>query len=224
MKPQLLVACDFDGTVTRQDTLVEILNQHGDPHWRRIQDQVVAGELPIREGLALEMATVTAGAETLKRLLRQRIRLDPSFPPFLSRMRDRGIPVILMSGGFDFCVQAVLESAGLFPLPELSNRLVEQPEIPEGKPGRWRVEFPFPSDRCPDCGHCKGDSIRDWNAQGYTTVFAGNGVTDRCGAKAATLTFAKEELLSWSQTHGVKAAPFKSFDDLEKELTRRGWL
>jgi 2-hydroxy-3-keto-5-methylthiopentenyl-1-phosphate phosphatase len=241
MKPQLLVACDFDGTVTRQDTLVEILDTYGSPNWRQIQDRVVSGEMSIREGLQHEMASVKATANQLKTLLRERVSIESTFVPFLHKMRVRGIPVVLLTGGFDLCVETVLEKNRLGPLPALSNRLIptfssvsnetgggsrpkngDQPE--EKEQAGWQVQFPFPSDRCQACGYCKADPIRDWNRKGYKTIFIGNGVTDRCPAAEATLTFAKEELLDWSESEGIAAVPFETFNDVEDNLRKRKWL
>ena len=217
MKTQLLIACDFDGTVTRQDTLVEILDLYGSARWREIQNEVVSGKLSIREGLQAEMGAVRANLEQIKDLLANRVELEPSFQPFLRKMRGLGIPLILLSGGFDLCVEAVLTNAGLWPLPFLANRLRRHN-------GCWAVEFPYPSPNCSACGHCKGDPIRGWNQQGFTTIFVGNGVTDHCAAQQAKLTFAKEELLSWCQTQAIPAVSFRTFDDVDGELIQRGWL
>ena len=217
MKPQLLIACDFDGTITRQDTLVEILNRYGSPTWTSVQDKVVSGEVSIREGLRSEMGSVRASRAELERLLGERVQLDPTFPGFLRRMRLRGIPVVLVTGGFDLCVETVMAQSGLWPVPFLANRLREAGT-------GWDVDFPYPSDTCTACGHCKGDPVRKWRAQGYTTVFAGNGVTDRCAAAAASLTFAKEELETWCLREAVPAVRFGNFDDIQEELKRREWL
>ena len=217
MKQPLLIACDFDGTVTSQDTLVEILDRYGSPAWRQVQDEVVAGTLSIREGLQSQMHSVRADAQELELLLKERVAVAPSFTPFFETMRRKGIPVILLSGGFDLCVEIVMKGAGLWPLPFLSNRLLRTNES-------WSVEFPYPSSGCEDCGHCKGDPVRTWRQQGFTTVFVGNGVTDRCGAKAANLTFAKDELFSWCRSQGIDSMGFESFADVEQELARRGWL
>ena len=214
--PQLLITCDFDGTVTRQDTLVEILNAFGAPTWHRVQSQVVSGELSIREGLEKEMGGVRATPEELKLVL-SGIEVEPSFPPFVKAMRARGVPLVLLSGGFDLCVETVLARAHLWPLPTLANRLHKSN-------GAWHVEFPFPSLQCSACGHCKADPIRMWNDQGYTTVFVGNGVTDRCAAQAAQITFANDELSRWCRAHGIEALAFQDFHDIEQELMRRGWL
>ncbi len=217
MKPQLLVACDFDGTVTRQDTLVEILNRFGSPSWTEVQDRVVSGQVSIREGLASEMASVRASRDELQQLLSETIQLDPTFPKFLRRMRERGVPVVLITGGFDLCVETVMVQSGLWPVPYLANRLSHSN-------GCWQVDFPYPSLTCSACGHCKGDPVRNWRAQGYTTVFVGNGVTDRCAAMAADLTFAKDELAVWCRREGIAAVPFENFDQIRNELEKRSWL
>ena len=217
MKARLLIACDFDGTVTRQDTLVEILNRFGSPAWTRVQEQVVAGELSIREGLQSEMGSVRATREELEQLLSTRIEVDPSFPGFLKSMRAQGIPVVLISGGFDLCMETVMVQAGLWPIPSLGNRLLQSN-------GSWRVDFPYTSSTCTSCGHCKADPIRNWGHQGYTTVFVGNGVTDRCAAMAASLTFAKDELGQWCRREEIPAIPFQTFDDVQQELRKREWI
>lgn len=217
MSLPLLIACDFDGTVTRQDTLVEILNRFGHSRWPEIQERVVAGELSIREGLRSEMGSVRATEAELSELLSSRIEVDPTFPSFLQGMRRKGIPVVVLTGGFDFCVETVLRAAGLWPVPMLANRL-------HPRDGGWQVDFPYPSARCAACGHCKGDPIREWVSRGYTTVFVGNGVTDRCAAQAAALTFAKDELSPWCKDQGIPAVDFHSFKDVQKELEKREWL
>ncbi len=217
MKPPLLISCDFDGTVTRQDTLVEILNTYGSGHWHDIQKKVAVGEMSIREGLQAEMSTVQADETALKELLTRRVEMDPSFSPFLKTVRAQGIPLVLLSGGFDLCVETVLAEKGLGPLPYLANRLYR-------KNGSWGVEFPYPSVTCQDCGHCKGDPILSWKAQGYTTVFVGNGVTDRCAVRAADLTFAKDDLATWCRSQGIPAVSYQTFTDVQHDLEGRGWL
>ncbi len=217
MKPNILISCDFDGTITRNDTLVEILDQYGSPRWREVQAKVVSGEMTIREGLQREMGSIQADMEQIKQLLKTRVELDPGFPAFFQEMRTLGVPVIILSGGFDLCVETVMGRHGLWPVPYLANRLHQIN-------GSWEVEYPYPSAACSACGHCKGDPIREWNRQGYTTVFIGNGVTDRCAALEASVTFAKDELGSWCRTQKIAAVAFKSFTEIREELAHRGWL
>ncbi len=217
MAPRLLIACDFDGTVTRQDTLATILDAFGSSSWRRLQERVVSGEVSIREGLMAEMGSVRASQEELVGLLSRRVEVEPSFSAFLQATRRQGVPLVCLTGGFDLCVEAILRKEGLWPLPYLANRLVRTN-------GAWHVEFPYESLTCTACGHCKADPIRAWNEEGYTTVFVGNGVTDRCPARVASLTFAKDELARWCQGQGLPWVPYDNFSDVEQELRRRNWL
>ena len=213
----LLIACDFDGTITRQDTLVEILDRYGSSGWAKIQARVVSGEISIREGLSSEMQSVQATREQIQQLLSARIEMDPTFPDFFHTMRRQGIPLVILTGGFDLCVETVFKKSGLWPVPLLSNRL----RLNEGC---WQVDFPYASARCESCGHCKGDSVRNWVRRGHATVFIGNGVTDRCAAEAAELTFAKDELGTWCRKRGIPAVPFETFTDIHQELKKRQWL
>ena len=215
-KSAILVTCDFDGTITRQDTLVEVLDSYGSSHWRQIQDRVVSGNLSIREGLEAEMGSVRATLEQIREVL-ERVEIEPTFPPFLRSMRKGGIPVVLLSGGFDLFVEMVLRKEKLWPLPVLANRLIRTN-------GCWHVEFPFPSTRCSACGHCKADPIRSWNSQGYLTAFIGNGVTDRCAVREARISFAKDELYLWCQKEAVPAQSFRGFHEVEEKLKTQGWL
>ena len=75
MRPRLLIACDFDGTITCHDTLVEILDRFGAPDWRKIHDRVVSGEISIREGLELEMDSVRSGPDEVRQHLSTQVEL-----------------------------------------------------------------------------------------------------------------------------------------------------
>jgi 2-hydroxy-3-keto-5-methylthiopentenyl-1-phosphate phosphatase len=45
-------------------------------------------------------------------------------------------------------------------------------------------------------------------------VFVGNGLSDRCGARAADFTFAKDDLAGFCAQEGIRFQPFASFDDV----------
>ena len=56
--------------------------------------------------------------------------------------------------------------------------------------------------------------MRDWRARGYRTVLVGDGMSDRCGARAADRVLARGALLDWCRGEGIDARPFQSFDDV----------
>jgi HAD superfamily phosphoserine phosphatase-like hydrolase len=137
--------------------------------------------------------------------------LDPHFAPFARRALARGDRVAVVSEGFDFYVRDLLERAGLGDLPWSANRLLFED-------GRVRPEFPSLEGGCGRCGNCKGAHVRMWREQGYGTVLIGDGLSDRCGARAADQVLARRDLLAWCRAQGIAATPFEDFADIQASV------
>jgi 2-hydroxy-3-keto-5-methylthiopentenyl-1-phosphate phosphatase len=45
-------------------------------------------------------------------------------------------------------------------------------------------------------------------------IYVGDGLSDRCGARAADIVFARGALLDWCRSEGVEARPFHGFGGL----------
>jgi 2-hydroxy-3-keto-5-methylthiopentenyl-1-phosphate phosphatase len=102
-----------------------------------------------------------------------------------------------------------LERAGLGDLPWSANRVRIE--------GRRAIpEFPYAADSCGSCGSCKGARVRAHRARGRTVVFVGDGLSDRCGARAADRVHARSSLLRWCRENGIAAEPFAGFADLTR--------
>jgi 2-hydroxy-3-keto-5-methylthiopentenyl-1-phosphate phosphatase len=56
--------------------------------------------------------------------------------------------------------------------------------------------------------------VRELEARDREVVFVGDGMSDRCGAKAANRVFAKDALWEWCQSSGLRAEAFTGFADL----------
>ncbi|MGH7724962.1 MAG: hypothetical protein ACREOU_05990, partial [Candidatus Eiseniibacteriota bacterium] len=48
------------------------------------------------------------------------------------------------------------------------------------------------------------------------TVFIGDGLSDRCGARAADVVYAKGDLLAFCRDAGIPARPFANFEDVAR--------
>jgi nitrite reductase/ring-hydroxylating ferredoxin subunit len=67
---------------------------------------------------------------------------------------------------------------------------------------------------CGECGSCKG-AVMAQRRNGYDrTVFVGDGLSDRCGARAADVVYAKGDLAAWCARAGIAARPFATFADV----------
>jgi 2-hydroxy-3-keto-5-methylthiopentenyl-1-phosphate phosphatase len=80
-----------------------------------------------------------------------------------------------------------------------------------------RIEPVFGSpagEGCGECGSCKG-AVLARRANGYDrTVFVGDGLSDRCGARAADVVYARDDLAAWCTREGIPFHPYETFADV----------
>jgi len=84
------------------------------------------------------------------------------------------------------------------------------------------LEFPNLDRCCPcsSCGTCKQAPIKDARRRGRTTVFVGDGVSDRKAALLADVLFAKGRLAEWCDFSGVEFLSFETLADVHSALCR----
>ncbi len=134
--------------------------------------------------------------------------LDPHFATFVADVEQRGDRVMVASEGLHFYIRDLLERAGLARVPSASNVA----RFAAG--GRVVPEFPNADRGCGRCGTCKGELVRGEQRRGLEVVFVGDGVSDRCGARAADHVLARGSLLEWCGAAGIAALPFRDFADV----------
>src|SRR3954465_2189855 len=117
------VICDFDGTVTRQDTTDWVLEHLADPQWRYLQDEWLAGRISGAECMRGQIALIGGSDDELHAAL-DRVELDPGFPAFVAWTEARGSPLSIASDGVDYSIARILARHGLQRLPVTTNRLV----------------------------------------------------------------------------------------------------
>jgi 2-hydroxy-3-keto-5-methylthiopentenyl-1-phosphate phosphatase len=201
--------CDFDGTVSPSDIGAAFIHRFRDGAADELASALArwrAGEIGHRELTEIECSALRASADEADAFARG-FALDPEFAPFVSAALAAGHRVAVVSEGFDFYIADRLANAGLAHVPWSSNRVRF-----EGK--RVIPEFPHAGRGCGRCGNCKGERVRDEQLQGRTVVFVGDGLSDRCGARAADRVFARGTLLEWCEREGIAAARFDDFADV----------
>jgi 2,3-diketo-5-methylthio-1-phosphopentane phosphatase len=201
--------CDFDGTVSPGDigaALVRRFARGREREAREALERWKAGEISHRELTELECSRMVATREEALDFAHG-FRLDPEFAPFARAVRARGDQVMVVSEGFDFYIEQQLEAAGLGAIPWAANRARFEgssmiPEFPHHDPG------------CRTCGNCKGRHVRRHQAAGHRVVFVGDGLSDRCGARAADVVVARDELLEWCRSEDIPALRFEGFSTI----------
>jgi 2-hydroxy-3-keto-5-methylthiopentenyl-1-phosphate phosphatase len=142
---------------------------------------------------------------SLLRSVAQEISLDPGFDSLLEYLTSAGSEVTVVSDGFGFYVDDMCQGR----VPVMTNRVVDN-----------RMEFPYsnPDCACARCGTCKPAPIHSAGTRGQTTIFIGDGVSDRFAAQEADIVFAKGHLSEWCLVEGIAHVRFAELGKVESVL------
>jgi 2-hydroxy-3-keto-5-methylthiopentenyl-1-phosphate phosphatase len=205
------VICDFDGTITRQDTTDRVLEALARPAWRDLEEQWVAGGISAADCMRAQVALIDGSQEDLDAVL-DGAELDPGFCDFIAWCERRSLPVSVVSDGVDYFIARVLARHDLQRLPVIANRLA-------GQAGAWRLEQPWSRDGCAaGSGVCKCEAAGPWRPERETTIFVGDGRSDFCVSARPDLLFAKASLADYAAARGQAFLPFDTFHDVIRML------
>ena len=205
MKKQgIQIFCDFDGTITRGDTVDLLLETLADPQWREIEARWERGEIGSRECMALQVPMIRGGWQSILKVL-DSVQVDNSFAPFVSWCRLRKIPISIVSDGLDRVIQHLLARENVKVDRVWANQLYDDSQ------GRLSLRFPEAWHRvvC-SSGLCKCQVLDQAGPQPLKVVI-GDGRSDFCWARNADLLFAKDKLLKHCQAHNISHLPFDNF-------------
>jgi len=217
MLPIGAILVDFDGTACVADVSEVLLEEFGDPGWPRYDEMVDRGEIGLREAARHQSAMLRGSREEMLAFTVERCPLDPTFPPFVTWIEERGLPLALVSDGFAFYIGPILEAAGLGHLEVVTNEMDfsgPAPVLrhPNGHPG------------CAGCGTCKMLVALRYRERHGPIAFVGEGQSDRYGALYSDVVFAKKHLVPICERDGVPYITWETFDDVRAALESPGTL
>jgi 2-hydroxy-3-keto-5-methylthiopentenyl-1-phosphate phosphatase len=190
------LALDWDGTCTVVDSLVEAVRIFGDP---AIFDERFGS---YGESLAAEVGTIRATAEEVEAWAVAEVRLSPGLRELVERHG-----AVIVSSGLPQLIRPVLEREGL----DVEVRC----NAAEPLAGGWRLSF-RDAGPCLVCGDmCKRRSL----PEGHPLVYAGDGVSDRCAARAADRVFARGWLADDLGASGLPHERFETLADVAAALS-----
>jgi len=203
----MIVFLDFDGTITQRDATDVILEAYADPGWLRIEEEWKAGRIGSRDCLTAQMALVSATTREIDRLL-DGIEVDTGLVTLLATCSARDVAVHVISDGFDYCIHRILARPSLNLAPYLAGvQIVSSHLTPRGR--AWQAGFGEPCVH--GCGTCKPAAMARLNPTGASTVFVGDGLSDKHAAAVADLVFAKDSLAAYCTDHGIA---YSGYDNL----------
>jgi 2-hydroxy-3-keto-5-methylthiopentenyl-1-phosphate phosphatase len=211
VKP-LLIACDFDGTITQRDTLHVVVERYGEADlWATFEVPLREGRMTVEEAMEAEFAAVRATPDEVRDTVRTHAPVRDGFAQLVTWCEARGHRFVVMSNGFRSVIAPVLADAGLDHLPIVANDATFRIE---GTTIHW-------SDRGERCGvcqrPCKRQPLRELH-RGEEVVFIGDGISDRCVSAVADVVFARDFLAEHCSSVGTAFHAFSDFHDVRRHL------
>ena len=109
----ILVQCDFDGTITREDVSFRLLDTFADGNWRQLLEQYREGKISVGYFNTRAFAMVKADRQTLLDFIKDKVEIRAGFSELLTYCDKKGFQFVIVSNGLDFYIEAILTGMGV---------------------------------------------------------------------------------------------------------------
>lgn len=206
MKP--VVFCDFDGTITAEETFVAMMKRFAPEVSGEIIPKLYTREITLREGVRQILESIDAAAypEIVEFSRTKSIR--PGLVELLDFLDRRGVPFVVVSGGIRIMVETVLG--------ELTERVeaIYAVDVEAGE-SNLRVHSDF------EGGTELMAKVRVMELyEGDEKIAIGDSVTDLNLAIAAPVVFARDRLAAYLDERQKSYIPWGDFFDVRDRLAQ----
>lgn len=216
-----LVLTDFDGTISKIDTGIAIIDElRLDEAWE-IEYIWRRGEISSMECLARQWEMVKLSPTELYHFI-DSLEIDPLFLEFLKLVRKREAGIAILSDGLDFYVDRLLGQQGLSLCADDAHLRSDECVVRYANAAMVtadgiHIDFPY-CNHCGQCGNCKVEHLFRLRKGFSRVIYIGDGHSDLCAARYADLIFAKDALAEDCERSNRQYLPFSSFADVVAAL------
>ena len=202
----MIIQCDFDGTIIRNNLSVLIREKYACGDWQRIDSAYLHGHLTVEQSNKLQFVFIKEPKERLQEFIRQHIEVKPGFVEFVRYCQESAIPFVIVSSGLDFYIEPVLVEIGM---PDLE---LHCGRTSFGKDGIY-VSYYAPEGNIINQGF-KRKHLSSLKKRDNNVVYIGDGLSDLEAARQADHVFATGHLLDLLNTQSIACSAFSDFYDL----------
>ena len=203
-----IVFCDFDGTITVEETFVAMITRFAPEVSARVLPEIYAKRVTLRQGVRqmLESIPSSSYSEIVEFTRAQPIRAG--FVEFLDFLETEQIPIVIISGGLHCMVKSVLEPymdkiAAIHAIDlNTSGTYLQVNSRYEG--GTEMV--------------AKAEIMANYDAD--ETIAIGDSITDWNMALVASIIFARPPLTDYLDEHQKPYLRWNDFIDIRDALNR----
>jgi 2-hydroxy-3-keto-5-methylthiopentenyl-1-phosphate phosphatase len=203
-----IVFCDFDGTITVAETFVAMITKFAPEVSALVLPEIYAKRVTLRQGVRQMLESIPSSSypDLIEFTRSQPIRAG--FVEFLDFLKTEQIPIVIISGGLQGMVEAVLEpymdrieAIHAIDLDTSIDRLQVKSRYEGGTEMVAKAEIM--KQYCADESIAIGDSITDWNM-----------------AMAASIVFARPPLTQYLDEQEKSYLPWDDFIDIRDVMSK----
>lgn len=210
---QFKIFLDFDGTITRNDVGEEIFKKFlSEDIVKSIVDDLLTDKISARvcwESLCISVKVINK-KEFDNFIISQEV--DSTIHRFVDYCDKNGFQIFVLSDGFDYYIEKILQREKLSHLKYFSNQLIFTDE------GKLIPSFPFFNAGCRSSANCKRTHIIENSGEEDYTVYIGDGNSDIDAIQYVDFIFAKDDLLKFCEVQRITYFRFKDFDGVIRRL------
>jgi 2-hydroxy-3-keto-5-methylthiopentenyl-1-phosphate phosphatase len=209
-KPQRIVFCDFDGTITAIETFAGMLKEFAPELSAQLMPKMYSRKLTLRQGVRqlLESISSKRYSEIIEYAASKPVR--PGLRELIDFLNDCAIPFIVISGGLRDMVETVLDR----------HQLIEKVA------SIYALDIDSNGDRLKVYSDFEGDTELVAKVQVMEQYVAaqkiaiGDSVTDINMALQADLVFARDRLIDYLEAENKPYIPWNDFFEIRNYLDR----
>ena len=201
------IYCDFDGTITKNDAVNTFFEKYADPKWIDFENLWINGEISSMDNAIKQVSLLPNLSEKQVDDYIETVEIDDDFVEFTNYLKANNIKLVILSDGFDLFIQKTLEKYNINDIEIYANHITLENS-------RFKITFPYHNHLCEKgAGMCKCEKINE-----KEFVYIGDGTSDLCVAKKATILFATKKLQKYCENSSIGHYPFNSFKDIIKTI------
>lgn len=196
---------DFDGTITKDDTLVYLSKIFYPEKSKMWYKKLMNGEYSIKEWIEEFERTFDITEEEYKKALKN-IEIDNYFKEFII-----GKEVCILSGGFDYNIKLILSRYNIENIKVYANEMkfVEKNKI--------KIDMVHFDKRYDYSAVAKEVIIENYKKEYEEVIFIGDGITDFGASKLADKVYAKRgsHLVEYLMKEKISFKEFDNFKEID---------
>jgi 2,3-diketo-5-methylthio-1-phosphopentane phosphatase len=201
---------DFDFTITTDDVGNRLYTYFSDGLNEALVKRWLEREISSYTCLT-EEARLCHGAPADFISYVDKFEIDPGFGKIIDLCRECEIPLRVLSDGLDFYIRHILAKYGYGDVPFDSNQA-------EFADNGLKINLPYWTEKCAECGNCKGERIKTLKREHDTVIYIGDGLSDLCGCGQADLIFAKDDLADFLRKDSIDFIEYTDLAEVAQRL------